>query len=157
MAPEKDIKMMKEEVLDHYRNPRNRGTMAKPDFTSGQHNPSCGDSVCMQGRVTQGTLCDVAFESKGCVISQATASLLSEACKGKKLSEVLEMNQDALLKLLGIPLGPTRLKCALLPLMALQQGVNEYQKVHGVFLPSPHDGKNEILLPSPHDDKKKDA
>ena len=144
MAPEKDIKMMKEEVLDHYRNPRNRGTMAKPDFTSGQHNPSCGDSVCMQGRVAQNTLSDLAFESKGCVISQATASLLTEKFKGKALNDVLAMDKESLLKLLDIPLGPTRLKCALLPLMALQQGVNEYQKVHGHDCPVDHDKKKEV-------------
>lgn len=144
MAPEKDVKMMKEEVLDHYRNPRNRGTMAKPDFTSGQHNPSCGDSVCMQGRVAHGKLSDVAFESKGCVISQATASLLSETFKGKPLADILAMDKETLLKALGIPLGPTRLKCALLPLMALQQGVNEYQKVHGTCPADTHDIKKEV-------------
>lgn len=119
------MNIYQEELTDHYTNPRNRGTLHNPDFTSGMHNPSCGDSVSIQGCVEDGILLAIAFEGKGCVISQATASMLTEYAKGKSLAQLKELNADFMRSLIGMPLGPTRLKCALLPLEALQQGIKD--------------------------------
>jgi nitrogen fixation protein NifU and related proteins len=110
-------------LMDHYRNPRNRGTLPNPDFSSDQHNPSCGDQVCMAGMVTNGIITQLAFEGKGCVISQAAASLLTMHSVGKTRDMVMAMDGAAMQQLIGMELGPTRLKCALLPLQALQEGL----------------------------------
>ena len=115
-------------VMDHYRNPRNRGAIACPDFISDLHNPSCGDSIAIQGTISLGRLAEVAFYGSGCVISQAAASLLTTTCKGKQINEIKAVDKNTMLELLGIELGPTRLKCALLALDALHQGINNYQQ-----------------------------
>lgn len=121
-----DVNVYQELLMDHYRNPRNRGTLGSPDFSSGQYNPSCGDSVSMQGHVIDSVLTTVAFEGKGCVISQATASLLTQKSLQQSLDVIMNLDKNAVLSMIGIQLGPTRLKCALLPLMALQDGIKEY-------------------------------
>ena len=116
------------ELMDHYRNPRNRCTLEHPDMASREHNPSCGDSVSFQGMVSYEVITHLAFNGKGCVISQGAASMLTELCKGKTLDEVAQLDKEYMLTMLGIPLGPTRLRCALLPLQALQQAVAQYKK-----------------------------
>ena len=113
-------------LLDHYRNPRNRGALAHPDFQSGEDNPSCGDSINMYGRVENGRLVAVSFEGIGCVISQAAASLLTLEVIGKELHEIMKLDADFMRKLVGIELGPTRVRCALLALGALHKGIKEY-------------------------------
>ncbi len=115
--------LYQEIILDHYRNPRNRKVVEQPDFTSTQHNPSCGDSITWQGRVSGGRVIAVGFDGAGCVISQATASLLSEAVLTKSLEEIVGLDAAFITALIGISLGPTRLKCALLSLEALKDGV----------------------------------
>jgi len=116
-------------LLDHYRNPRNRGELEKPDFSSGGDNPSCGDSIAFQGRVKDGKLVAVAFTGSGCVISQATASLLAEYVLNKKLVEIVVLDKDFVLSMIGMQqLGPIRIKCALLSLQALQKGIINYQE-----------------------------
>ena len=112
--------------MDHYRYPRNKGRIKNPDFTSGSINPSCGDSVSMQGCIANNSLSQVVFEGKGCVISQATASMLAQAVIGKPCDQVCSLDKEFVLSMIGIDLGPIRLKCALLPLQALQEGVAQY-------------------------------
>lgn len=120
---------LKQEILmDHYRNPRNEGHLEKPDFSSGEQNPSCGDHINIEGTINDGKLVEIAFSGKGCAVSLATASLLTEACKGKQIDYILSLDKDFIEKLIGVALGPTRLKCALLPLMALQKGLSAYKK-----------------------------
>ena len=119
--------LYKEEILDHYKNPRNFGTLNNPNISTGEHIPSYGDSVEIQCIVDNDILCNIAFTGKGCVISQATASMLTQYCKHKNINELLKIDNDFILKMIGIQLGPNRLKCALLPLMALQNGINEYK------------------------------
>lgn len=114
-----------EELLDHYKYPRNRKTIAVPDFSSDMLNPSCGDSICMQGTVNNNILVDVGFTGSGCVISQASASLLTEWCKQKALDQILALTGTDMVKLVGINLGPVRSKCALLSLEALQAGIRK--------------------------------
>jgi len=120
------MKIYHELLTEHYRNPRNKGHLKKPDFSSAQFNPSCGDSVLFEGHIRDGRIEAIAFDGTGCVISQAAASLLSELVIGKTLDEVLKLDTAFMKELVGIPLGPVRLKCALLPLQALQDGLNRY-------------------------------
>ncbi len=122
------MNIYQEELMDHYRNPRHRGTLTHPDFDTGQYNPSCGDAVGMQGIIKDGKLVEISFEGKGCVISQAAASMLCEYALSRSTKELVSLSADDILELIKIPLGPTRLKCALLPLYALKEGIKEYQK-----------------------------
>jgi nitrogen fixation protein NifU and related proteins len=115
------------QLMDHYRNPRNQGTLEGPHFKSGIFNPSCGDSVAIEGVITDYVITHVAFQGSGCVISQATASLLTQAVKGKAVHEVIQLDSSWIMQLIGIELGPVRLKCALLPLEALHEGIKQYQ------------------------------
>jgi len=125
------MKIYHELLTDHYRNPRNKGRLETPDFSSAQFNPSCGDSVLFEGIVRDKLLNEVAFEGSGCVISQAAASLLSQAVAGKALEEIQKLDSTFIKELVGIPLGPVRLKCALLPLHALHDGINRYLSDRG--------------------------
>ena len=115
-------------LMDHYRNPRNNGVMDVSDFISEQRNSSCGDEVLFTGIINASMLMDVRFKGKGCVISQATASLLSEYAKNKSLESILFLDKDDLIAMIGMELGPVRLLCGLLPLTALQSGINDYKK-----------------------------
>lgn len=120
------MQLYREQLMDHYRNPRNKGRLKAADFSSARYNPSCGDSVSFEGAVQAKTLHAVAFDGFGCVISQATASLISEAVKGKPLADVMQLGEEFVRELLPMALGPVRFKCALLPLQALQGGVTQY-------------------------------
>ena len=117
------MNIYQEELMDHYRNPRHHGTLKDHDFDTGQYNPTCGDVVGMQGKIADNKLTAIAFEGKGCVISQATASMLAEYALGKTLHELAALTANDILELIKIPLGPTRLKCALLALYALKEGI----------------------------------
>ncbi len=80
--------LYQQKVMDHYRNPRNRGVFDHPDFSSDLHNPSCGDSIAVCGRVCSLSVVELAFTGSGCVISQAAASLLLESSRGKTVREL---------------------------------------------------------------------
>jgi nitrogen fixation NifU-like protein len=123
-----NMNIYQERLMDHYRNPRNRGVLQDADFTTGQYNPSCGDSVALQGKVEQDILTHLMFEGSGCVISQASASLLTQYAIGKSLDELANLDTDAYIAFLGITVGPTRLKCALLALHALHKGIEDVRK-----------------------------
>ena len=125
-----DAQLYQEILMDHYRYPRNGGTLDKPDFLTDSVNPSCGDSVTFCGTISLGTLKEVKFQGKGCVISQAAASLLTERVKNSKLVDIRALDVHTMQLLLGMQLGPTRLRCALLPLEALQKGIHEYAQSH---------------------------
>jgi len=120
--------LFQELLLDHYKNPRNNGAFENPDFSCGEANPSCGDSILMQGVVNNGTLTNIRFTGQGCVLNQATASMLTEKIKGKTLNEILALDTAFIEDLVGSKLGPNRLRCALLPLQALQNGIKSYKK-----------------------------
>jgi len=113
----------KENILDHYRNPRNAGTLEEPTHTHEENNPLCGDVIRIDLHVNQDNVIDqVAFKGKGCAISQASASMLTEMIEGKTLDEARQINKDDILEALGIEIGPVRLKCALLSLKVLKAG-----------------------------------
>lgn len=120
--------LYQELLLDHYAHPRNGGELVDPAVISHQYNPACGDVVSMTGHVRDDVLTDVKFKAAGCVITVASASLLSELILAQPLDLLASFDKELLLSRVGIPLGPTRLKCALLPLYALKDGITEYKK-----------------------------
>ncbi len=107
----------KEYILDHYRNPRNFGHLEHPTAVAEDLNPLCGDKIQMELQVgADGKIDDVRFSGKGCAISQASASMLTESLKGKTLEEVAQLSHDVVLENVGIGISPTRMKCAMLGL-----------------------------------------
>jgi nitrogen fixation NifU-like protein len=107
----------KEYILDHYRNPRNFGHLEHPTAVAEDLNPLCGDKIAMELLVgNDGKISDVRFSGKGCAISQASASMLTESIKGKTLEEVAQLSHDVVLENVGIGISPTRMKCAMLGL-----------------------------------------
>jgi len=107
----------KEYILDHYRNPRNFGQLEQPDATAEDLNPLCGDRIRFDLKVdAEGRVTDVRFSGKGCAISQASASMLSESLKGEKLDDVARMPQERVLENIGIGISAARMKCAMLGL-----------------------------------------
>lgn len=114
--------LYRDHLLDHYHHPRNYGLRDGFDFdieTKGA-NPLCGDSLTLRLKLDGGRISDVCFESEGCVISRASASLFSEYIKGKTVDEVRSLNRECVFGLLGITVMPARLRCALLPLETVQ-------------------------------------
>jgi nitrogen fixation NifU-like protein len=113
----------RQNILDHYQNPRNWGTLPTPDITAEDANPLCGDRLHMDLAVKDGRIEQVRFTGQGCSISRAAASMLSEAIEGKTVDEVKKLGREDVLEMLGIDLGPVRLKCALLALKTLKLGL----------------------------------
>ncbi len=110
----------REIILDHYQNPRNRGTLDPNDYSYEDNNPLCGDEVRIDVRVRDDAIDEIAFSGQGCAISQASASILMEIVGGKTLEEVKAIDKEELLDELGVDLSPARLKCALLSLKVLK-------------------------------------
>jgi len=115
--------LFRENILDHYKHPRNRGTLEHPDISYEDANPLCGDRIRIDVNVEDGRIAQARFSGVGCSISQAAASMLCEAVEGKSLDEVKGLSRDDVLEMLGIELGPVRLKCGLLALKTLKAGV----------------------------------
>ena len=113
-------------LLDHYHHPRNRGKLNNPNFTFHILNPSCGDQVTLEGTIHDEIITQCYFEGKGCVISLAAASILTTLAVGKTMNEVKNLQPQDLLKIMQVTLGPTRLRCALLPLEALHTALHNY-------------------------------
>jgi nitrogen fixation protein NifU and related proteins len=107
-------------ILDHYRNPRNFGEIESPDAQAEDLNPLCGDQIRIQLKVDDGVISDLKFSGKGCAISQASTSMLTEAVKGMKLEDAAKLSKDVVLENVGIGISPTRLKCAMLGLRVLK-------------------------------------
>jgi nitrogen fixation NifU-like protein len=115
--------------MDHYKNPRNKGVLANPSFAAEQRNSSCGDEIICTALVDNAMIVNIKFDGKGCVISQATASLLSEKVLSMPLQDVVNFDKDALIAMIGMSLGPVRMQCALLSLEALHKGIDQYVSV----------------------------
>lgn len=115
--------LYREQIIDRYKNPHHRGELDPNDITFEDDNPLCGDHIRIDLRVNEsGVVTEAAFSGEGCSISQASADLLVEAVHGKHLDEVKQLTKNDVLDLLGIELGPVRLKCALLSLKVLKAG-----------------------------------
>jgi len=121
--------MYREHILDHYKHPRNFGVVKSPSVDHEANNPLCGDQIRLTFLVNEkDEIADVKFTGRGCAISQASASLLTSRVKGKPLSEIKQIDRDAVVAMLGIPISPVRLKCALLSLAVLREGIEIYEK-----------------------------
>jgi nitrogen fixation NifU-like protein len=117
-----------ENILDHYEHPRHKGRLDDPDISHEEDNPVCGDHIRIDLKVNDGVIADARFDGRGCSISQAAASMLTEDIIGKSLEDVKHYDKQHILDMLGIPIGPVRMKCALLSLKVLKAGA---YGVHG--------------------------
>ena len=127
--------MYREVILDHYKNPRGHGVLEDADATAEGQNPLCGDEVTVSVKFAADgeTIEDVGFEGRGCAISQAATSMLTEMVKGRKAADVAALPKDELLEEIGIPLTPIRLKCAILGLGVLKVALH---RAKGTPLPA---------------------
>ena len=118
--------LYRDEILEHYRNPHNFGTLESPTTAKEGANPLCGDRITlMLGINDEGTIDDVAFTGRGCAISQASASMLTDEIKGKPLTEIARLGRQDVLQNLGIEISPARMKCAMLSLETLRAAVGD--------------------------------
>lgn len=111
----------KENVLWHWRYPKNYGRIKKPNRSSLLSNPSCGDEIRMDIRLGKNKIADIKFSGHGCVISRASASMLTEYARGKNVGTLKKIDRDFIMKMLGVKLNSNRLRCALLPLETLKK------------------------------------
>lgn len=110
-------------ILDHYKNPRNYGTIEDPDASFEEGIPSCGDKLRIDVRLSDGLVEDVRFSGTGCAISQASASILTENVRGKTVGDVMSLRDEDVLSSLGKPISPVRFKCALLGIKVLKKAL----------------------------------
>ena len=117
--------MYRQQILDHYKNPRNYGEISDATFSHTGENPMCGDTIVMDVVLDddEETIRNVAFRGDGCAISQASASMLSGELRGMSLSVVREMDREDVIDLLGVELSPMRIKCAVLAEKVAQDGI----------------------------------
>ncbi len=118
--------MYQEKILDHYKHPRNFGHVESPDLTGAESNPLCGDHITLELKLDarHTTVEQARFSGDGCAISMASASMLTQKLQGRPLSEVSQIRRKDVEKMLGIPLSPVRVKCALTSLKALAQALS---------------------------------
>ena len=121
--------MYRQQILDHYKNPRNYGEMDDPTFSHTGENPSCGDTLTVDVRLADDgeTIESVAFSGDGCAISQASASMLSERMRGMTLDELEAMDTDDVVEMLGVDISPMRIKCAVLARQIAQDGAKLHE------------------------------
>lgn len=117
----------REIILDHYRNPRNKGKLPEADISTHDSNPLCGDEIDIHMKIQGDRIMDVKFEGRGCAISQASASMLTEMVINKPLTSVKDIAKTDILENIGLTnLGPARVKCALLALKVMKLGMVNY-------------------------------
>ncbi|MBI2654255.1 SUF system NifU family Fe-S cluster assembly protein [Candidatus Woesearchaeota archaeon] len=121
--------MYQENILDHYKSPRNFGRIGNATVHHHEYNPLCGDEIELYLVIDENKkVIDVKFYGRGCAISLASASMLTEQIKGKTLDELKNMTKEDILEMLGIPISPVRLKCALLSLDTLKNSILIFEK-----------------------------
>jgi nitrogen fixation NifU-like protein len=133
--------LYRDNILDHYKNPRSHGEIEQADAQAEGMNPLCGDEVTISVALDGDTIEDVRFRGRGCAISQAATSMLMEMVKGRSAAEVADMSRDELLEEVGIPLTPVRLKCALLGLGVLKVALH---RARGTPLPEEWAGIGDL-------------
>ena len=115
--------MIQDEILDHYKFPRHRCTLTHPTFSVELVNQSCGDRIIVAARIEGGRIRECGFQGEGCVLSQASASMLMEDIWGSDIAKIATIDAEYMQKRLGIAVGPTRLRCILLALEAFRKGL----------------------------------
>lgn len=120
--------LYEQELLHHYRASAFKGRLQNPSWVSDSCNPSCGDVIRFEGIISDDCLSQVMFDGAGCVISQATASMLAHKVCGRSITEIQNLTTDQVIALVKIPLGPTRSRCALLSFEALTGGLTKYRE-----------------------------
>ena len=130
-------------ILDHYKNPRGHGLLEAPDAQAEGQNPLCGDEIAVSVRFEGETIADIGFEGRGCAISQAATSMLTELVVGRNADEIARMPKEELLEEIGIPLMPVRLKCAILGLGVLKVALH---KAKGTPLPAEWVGADDLTI-----------
>ena len=115
----------KEQILEHYKEPRNFGKLENANHHAREVNPLCGDNVELFLNVKDGRIVDVSFNGDGCAISKASCSMLTEKLKGMKIEDARKITSNDILKMLGIDISPVRIKCALLSLKVLGSAINQ--------------------------------
>lgn len=115
--------LYREAILDHFRNPRNKGVLEPADFSYEDVNPLCGDEIRIDVRIDGERVSEVMFSGRGCAISQAAASILMEMVEGRPLDEAKAISREDVLEELGVPISPARMKCAMLGLKVLKAGL----------------------------------
>jgi nitrogen fixation NifU-like protein len=133
--------LYREVILDHYKNPRNHGTIDDPDAHADGQNPLCGDEVSIDVAFDGDTISAMKFSGRGCAISQAATSMLTELVVGRTAQEAAALEKEELLEEMPIPLTPVRLKCAILGLTTLKVALH---KAKGTPLPVGLTGADEI-------------
>jgi nitrogen fixation NifU-like protein len=133
--------LYRENILDHYKHPRNHGHLEHADVSAEGFNPLCGDQLELELEIVDGRIADIAFDGRGCSISQAATSMMTELVKGKTVEEAAALTKDDITAELGIPLSPVRLKCALLGLGTLRVALNRHA---GTPLPDGWAGMDEV-------------
>ncbi|HTK60241.1 MAG TPA: SUF system NifU family Fe-S cluster assembly protein [Candidatus Baltobacteraceae bacterium] len=117
--------LYRENILDHYKHPRNAGRLEDATLSARELNPTCGDSIDLTLKLDAcDRVEDVKFEGRGCAVSMASVSLLTERIKGRPLAEVMALGERDILALLGIEVGPMRMKCAMLSLRTLKTALD---------------------------------
>ena len=112
--------LYREQILEHYKRPRHWGELADPDAEAEDNNPLCGDELKVQLKIEDGKVADVAFSGHGCAISQASASMTSDEVIGMSVDDLVRLDKNFVLELLGIDISATRMKCALLSVKVLK-------------------------------------
>jgi len=115
--------LYREHILDLYKNPQNFGELKGATHKHREFNPLCGDDIEIQVAVEKNRVKDIKFKGRGCALSIASSSLLTEKAKGMKVEELMKLTKDDIVEMMGISMGPVRIKCALLPLEALHKAV----------------------------------
>ena len=123
-----DEDIYRENIIDHYKNPRNFGELKEADIEKSELNPICGDTIKLFVKLKESKISEVKFKGKGCAISLAAASMLTEKLIGKTIEEVKNIKKEDVFEMLGIELGIVRMKCGLLCLNTLLKGVEEMKK-----------------------------
>lgn len=120
--------MYRDAILDHYKHPRNFGTLKNPDARAEAYNATCGDRIVMQVKFKNDRVSEAKFYGEGCAISQASASMLTERAQGKTIKEIMKFRVEDILTMLGTTLTPSRTKCGVLPLEVLQKALAQVIK-----------------------------
>ena len=119
--------MYRENILDHYKNPHNKGTIDNAEIKFTENNPLCGDVITVNLKINDSKVEDMKFSGQGCAISQSAMSMLTDEIIGKKFEDIKNIDREKIVELLGIEIGPVRTKCAVLGLVAIKNGIKEFE------------------------------